>query len=64
VAAAREGDLDEAVTHGRRTLAGDRKSLPSLALASRDLAAVLSNQYGDEEEARDYLERLRVIQKP
>jgi hypothetical protein len=33
-------------------------------LASRDLAAVLSNQYGDEEEARDYLEQLRVIQKP
>jgi hypothetical protein len=58
----REGALDEAVNHGRRTLAGDRKSLPSLDLASGDLAAVLSNQYGDENRVRNYLEQLRVIQ--
>jgi tetratricopeptide (TPR) repeat protein len=62
VAAAREGDLEEALIHGRRALAGDRRSLPSLALASRDLAGVLATQYGGEDEAKQYLEELRAIQ--
>ena len=43
VIAAREGDLDEAVAHGRRALAGDRKSLPSLAMVSHDLGRLIHN---------------------
>jgi hypothetical protein len=38
---AREGDLDEAVTQGLKALNGERKSLPSLLMVSRDLTKVL-----------------------
>jgi tetratricopeptide (TPR) repeat protein len=61
VAAAREGDLDSAVAFGRRALAGDRKSLPSLKMVSRDLAVVLDSRFGDEPAARSYLDELRSI---
>lgn len=64
VIAAREGDLDEAVAHGRRAISGDRKSLPSLAMVSQDLASVLRDRYAGEAEAQDYLEQLRSIQRP
>jgi tetratricopeptide (TPR) repeat protein len=63
VVAAREGDLDEAVARGRRALAGDRKSIPSLAMVSRDLALVLANEYAGEPEAEGYLEQLRAMQR-
>jgi hypothetical protein len=42
VVAARQGDLDEAVSQGGRALNGQRKSLPSLLMASRDLTRVLN----------------------
>lgn len=65
VVAAREGDLNEAITFGRRALAGDRKSLPSLAMVSQDLEVVLRNQYETESEAREYLHDLsRIRQTP
>lgn len=35
VAAAREGDLYEAVSQGRRAIDGARKSLPSLAMVAQ-----------------------------
>ena len=63
VVAAREGDLDEAVAHGRRALAGGRKSLPSLAMVSRDLGRVLADRYAGEPEAEAYLQELRAIQR-
>jgi len=63
VVAAREGDLDEAVARGRRALAGDRKSIPSLSMVSRDLGQVLAEQYAGEPEAEGYLEQLRVMQR-
>lgn len=63
VVAARSGDLDEALTHGRRALANGRKSLPSLAMVSRDLGQVLVEKYGDEAEAESYLEQIRSIQR-
>ena len=37
VVKAREGDLEGAVDLGMRALSGDRKSLPSLLMVSRDL---------------------------
>lgn len=64
VVAATDGDLDEAVVHGRRALAGERKSLPSLAMVSRDLGQILSERYGDEPEAVAYLDQLRAMQRP
>ncbi|GGM56068.1 hypothetical protein GCM10012275_28990 [Longimycelium tulufanense] len=63
VAAAREGDLEEAVTHGRRAIVGDRKSLPSLAMVSQDLATVLKVEYGREAESRAFLEELNAIRR-
>ncbi|MBQ0928840.1 helix-turn-helix domain-containing protein [Saccharopolyspora endophytica] len=63
VVAAREGNLDEAIGYGRRALDGDRKSLPSLAMHSQDLAQVLKDQYDGEPEADAYLEQLRGIQR-
>ncbi len=64
VVAAREGDLEEAVMHGRRAISGDRRSLPSLAMVSQDLAGVLSQRYAREPEVDAYLEQLRAIQRP
>jgi hypothetical protein len=63
VVAAREGDLDEAVSYGRRAINTGRKSLPSLAMVSQDLAAVLRERYPGEPEATEYLEQLRAIQR-
>lgn len=64
VVAAREGELDEAVTYGRKAISGDRKSLPSLAMVSRDLSQVLTEQYAGEPEADGYLEELGSLQRP
>jgi tetratricopeptide (TPR) repeat protein len=64
VVAALEGDLDEAVTYGRRALTGSRQSLPSLTLVSRDLGRVLTDRYDGEPEAESYLEQLRNLQRP
>ncbi len=64
VVAAREGDLEEAVMRGRQAISGDRRSLPSLAMVSQDLAHVLSERYSREPEAGAYLEQLRAIQRP
>ncbi|WP_328613274.1 XRE family transcriptional regulator [Amycolatopsis sp. NBC_00355] len=63
VVAAREGDLDEAVSYGRRAISTGRKSLPSLAMVSEDLAAVLRERYASEPEATEYLDQLRTIQR-
>lgn len=64
VAAARGGDLDEALVYGRKALTGTRQSLPSLAMVARDLGQVLNLQYTDVPEAQEYLEQLRAIPRP
>jgi hypothetical protein len=64
VVAAREGDLDEALARGRRAMSGPRKSLPSLALVSQDLADVLSEKYSGQPDADSYREQLRTIRQP
>ena len=48
VVRAREGDLEGAVSLGMRALEGDRKSLPSLLVVSRDLTKVLNDRYSGE----------------
>ena len=42
VVAARQGDLEGAIGQGERALNGERKSLPSLLMVSRDLTRVLN----------------------
>ena len=61
VIAARSGDLEGAVTYGRQALEGNRQSLPSLAMVGRELGALLHQQYGDEQEAREYIDELRTL---
>ncbi len=46
VVAARQGDLDEAISQGEHALNGQRKSLPSLLMVSRDLTRVRPSTTG------------------
>jgi tetratricopeptide (TPR) repeat protein len=61
VVAARSGDLERAVSHGRRALEGDRKSLPSLLMCSKELANALRERYPKEPEAVSYLDQVRAL---
>lgn len=61
VVAARQGDLEEAVSYGDRALSGERRSLPSLLMASRDLAKALNDHYSGEPETQRYLDQLRIL---
>ncbi|GAA3624371.1 hypothetical protein GCM10022223_46790 [Kineosporia mesophila] len=61
VAAARQGDLDSAVAYGQHALIGERKSLPSLLMVSRDLATVVNERYSAETAGQEYLDNLRSL---
>ncbi len=62
VVAAREGDLDRAVTYGHHALSTERRSLPHLLMISGELGATLvDNHWQDEPEAQSYLEHLRAV---
>jgi hypothetical protein len=61
VVAARQGDLNGAISQGERALNGQRKSLPSLLMASRDLTRVLNERYSTETATRNYLDQLHVL---
>ncbi|MFI1183350.1 XRE family transcriptional regulator [Streptomyces sp. NPDC020799] len=61
VTAAREGDLEQALIHGERALQGDRQSVPSLIMTSRELAAVVRDRYSNEPAAQDYLAHLQDL---
>ena len=61
VVRAREGDLEGAVSLGMRALVGDRKSLPSLLMVSRDLTKVLNDRYSGEAQTQDYLDELTSL---
>ncbi|MGY1400618.1 tetratricopeptide repeat protein [Streptomyces sp. SS10] len=61
VTAARSGDLDQALTMGERALEGDRQSVPSLIMTSRELAAEMRRRYATEPAAQDYLNRLHSL---
>ena len=61
VIAARDGDLEWAIDLGERALDGERKSLPSLLMCSRELGNAL-RQAGEKHPAvASYLEHLRVL---
>ena len=57
VIAARQGDIDQAVHYGERALTESRRSLPSLAMVSRDLARVLKERYPAEQATENYLDQ-------
>jgi tetratricopeptide (TPR) repeat protein len=59
VLAARRGELERAVDHGRRVLGRERRSLPSLRMASSELAHAVSTRFGQEPVVVGYLEELR-----
>ncbi|MGW5178247.1 XRE family transcriptional regulator [Streptomyces sp. NPDC004082] len=61
VTAAREGDLEQALTMGERALEGDRQSVPSLIMTSRELAAEMKRRYAAEPSAQGYLARLQAL---
>ncbi|WP_436501447.1 XRE family transcriptional regulator [Actinokineospora sp. HUAS TT18] len=61
VAAAQEGDLDEALDQGRRAISAGRTSLPSLAMSSRELVRALSERYADVPATREYVAQVRAI---
>ncbi|GJF27735.1 hypothetical protein KNE206_04350 [Kitasatospora sp. NE20-6] len=48
VVATRDGDLDSALDYGEWALRGERQPLPSLLAVSRELAGLVSKQYGSE----------------
>ncbi len=59
VVAAREGDLDQALAYGHRALEGERKSVPSLLMVSRELVAIVKEHYANEPDAAEYIRQLR-----
>ena len=61
VIAARSGNLEEAVAYGRKALEGDRKSMPSLLMCSRELSGLLSERFPKEAVTTSYLEQLRGL---
>jgi len=61
VVAAREGDLDTALAYGEKALAGDRKSLPSLAMVAADLGQALQSHYANASEAQAFVAHLREL---
>lgn len=64
VVAARDGDLEEAVTAGIGALSGRRRSLPSLLMVGGELDAELHERYPGEPGARDFYEALHSIKAP
>ncbi len=62
VVAAREGDLEEALSHGHRALSGARKALPSLVMVTGELTRLLADRYGAEPETAAYLDQVRALQ--
>ncbi|MGW2784244.1 XRE family transcriptional regulator [Streptomyces populi] len=61
VTAAREGDLEQALIMGERALEGERQSVPSLIMTSRELAAEMRQRYATEPAAQNYLAHLRDL---
>jgi hypothetical protein len=63
VVAARQGDIEQAAVLGEQALSGERKSLPSLIMVSRDLTRILNTRYSTERNTLSYLDHLRALTK-
>lgn len=61
VAAARDGDLDTALSYGEQALGSNRRSVPSLAMVASDLGGVLHQRYSQVGEAQAFLAHLREL---
>jgi tetratricopeptide (TPR) repeat protein len=61
VIAARRGDLETAIGYGRRALAGDRLSIPSLLMVSSELGTLVAERYSSDSGAVDYLDQLHHL---
>ncbi|GHD37173.1 hypothetical protein GCM10007147_45020 [Nocardiopsis kunsanensis] len=61
IIAARGGDLEGAVEHGRSALDGDRKSLPSLAMVCQELGVELHQRYANEQPTIEYIDQLKSL---
>jgi hypothetical protein len=63
VIAARQGDVEEAVRQGGRAITGQRQSLPSLIMVSRDLTRVLTERFPGAPATSTYLDQLMAVTK-
>ncbi|MEW1682814.1 XRE family transcriptional regulator [Streptomyces sp. NPDC093594] len=63
VVAARQGDLEQAVNYGEWALRGDRQSLPSLLMVSRELAAIVNRDFAAQPAGREYLDHLTMLSR-
>jgi hypothetical protein len=61
VSAARQGDLDQALSYGRKAISGDRKSLPSLRMAAGELTQLITGRYEREPGTAEYLDQIHAI---
>jgi hypothetical protein len=61
VIAARAGELEKALTLGRRAFSGERKSLPSLLMVSSELTEILGERYTSESSAVAFLDTVRAL---
>jgi hypothetical protein len=61
VVAARKGDVDQATAYGEQALSGQRKSLPSLVMVSRDLTKILKEDYSGEPASKSYFDHLQAV---
>lgn len=50
-------------TVGERALQGDRQSVPSLIMTSRELTAVMRQRYSTESAAQEYLSHLQDLSR-
>jgi hypothetical protein len=62
VVAARSGDVEAAVHHGKSALGGDRVSLPALLMTSRELARLLARDFAGSAEATAYAQEVQRLE--
>ncbi|MDX2697153.1 XRE family transcriptional regulator [Streptomyces ipomoeae] len=63
VVAARDGDLETALSYGEQALGSDRRSVPSLAMVASDLGGVLQQRFAQAPEAQAFLAHLRDLRE-
>lgn len=63
VVAARNGDLEHAVSHGFNALTGPRQSRPSLVMVSSELDHTLRARYSGEQETNDFHEAFTTLRR-